>query len=69
MFFKNKKKEHSEDLNQKVSKYQKWWQDQTEEVSVNRSNSRKNKKSSESCLKTAQKQKPSDDSFVYYERN
>jgi hypothetical protein len=69
MFFKNKKKERSEDLNQKVSKYQKWWQDQTEEISVNRSNSKKSKKSSGSCLKTARKKKPSDDSFVYYERN
>jgi hypothetical protein len=64
MFFKNRKKEHSEDLNQKVSKYQKWWQDQTEELSFKRSNSQKK---DGSCSKATRR--PSDDSFVYYERN
>jgi len=69
MLFKNKKKNKSEDLNQKVSKYQKWWQDQTEEISLGRSNSKKNKKSPGSCLKAGNGRKPSDDSFVYYEGN
>lgn len=69
MFFKNKKKKDQEDLNQKVSKYQKWWQDQTEELSFSRSNSKKNKKSSGSCLKAIPQRKSSDDSFVYYEEN
>lgn len=69
MFFKNKKKKDQEDLNQKVSTYQKWWQDQTEELSVSRSNSKKNKKSSGSCPRATRQRKSSDDSFVYYERN
>jgi hypothetical protein len=64
MFFKNKKKECPEDLTRKVSKYQKWWQDQTEELSFGRSNSRKK---DGSCSKATRR--PSDDSFVYYEGN
>jgi hypothetical protein len=69
MFFKNKREKHQEDLNQKVSKYQKWWQDQTEEPSLSRSNLKKNRKSPESHQKAGQKQKAWDDSFVYYEGN
>jgi hypothetical protein len=69
MFFKNKRGKHQEDLNQKVSKYQKWWQDQTEELSLGRSTHRRNRKSPESQLKTGQKQKTWDDSFVYHEGN
>lgn len=69
MFFKNRKKEKQEDLNQKVSKYQKWWQDQTEEHSFGGSSSKKNKKSPGSGVKAAEKQRPSDGSFVYYEGN
>jgi hypothetical protein len=69
MFFKNRKKKDQEDLNQKVSTYQKWWQDQTEELSVSPSNSKKNRKSSGSDLKATRQRKSSDDSFVYHEGN
>jgi len=69
MFFKNKKRKDQEDLNQKVSTYQKWWQDQTEELPISRSCSKKNKKSSGACLKATRQRKSSDDSFVYYEGN
>lgn len=69
MFFKNKRKNCEEDLNQKVTKYQKWWQDQTEELSLGGSGSKKNKNLSESRLKKAQGHRSSDDSFVYYEGN
>lgn len=33
MFLKSKKKKKPEDLNQRVCKYQRWWQDQTGESS------------------------------------
>ncbi|KPL05270.1 MAG: hypothetical protein AMJ73_01545 [candidate division Zixibacteria bacterium SM1_73] len=69
MFFKNKKRKYKEDLNQKVSRYQRWWQDQTEESSQSKSNFKKNKKSSGSCLKAGEERKALDDSFVYYEGN
>lgn len=67
MFFKNKKKKYQQDLNQKVSKYQKWWQDQTEKLPFSRSNVKRNKKAPGSCLKAREEQKAVDDSFVYYE--
>jgi hypothetical protein len=69
MFFKNKKKKDQEDLNQKVSTYRRWWQDQTGELPGSRSNSKENKKSSGSCPKVTRQRKSSDDSFVYYEGN
>jgi hypothetical protein len=69
MFFKNKKRKHQEDLNKKVSEYQKWWQDQTEKLSFSRSNFKKNKKSTESRFKAGKDQRSLDDSFVYYERD
>jgi hypothetical protein len=61
MFFKNKKKNSEEDLNQKVCKYQRWWQDQTEEAPLRGSNSKKDK------LKGGKEQKSWDDSFVFHE--
>jgi hypothetical protein len=67
VFFKNKRKKYQQDLNQKVSKYQKWWQDQTEEFPVSRSDFKKNKKSQRAHLKAGKEQKALDDSFVYYE--
>ncbi|MCK4384942.1 MAG: hypothetical protein KAW52_01635 [candidate division Zixibacteria bacterium] len=69
MFFKNKKKKDQEDLNQKVSKYQKWWQDQTEKLPLSQSKLRKNKKSPVSRLKSGEEQKVLDDTFIYYEEN
>lgn len=69
MFFKNRKKKCQEDLNQKVCKYQRWWQDQTEESPPSRSNFKKNKKSPRSDLKREKDQKILDDSFVYFEGN
>ena len=67
MFFKNKKKKYQQDLNQKVSKYQKWWQDRTEELPFSGSNFKKNKKSPGSPLKGGDEKKAWDDSFIYYE--
>ena len=69
MFFKTKKKKYQQDLNQKVSKYQKWWQDQTEELPFGRSNVKKTKSFPGSRVKAGGEQKTLDDSFVYYERD
>lgn len=55
MFFKRKDKGKSEDLNHKVEKFKKWWQDQSQNASTERSNFKKNKSSERS----------SDSSFVY----
>ncbi|MCK4224682.1 MAG: hypothetical protein KAX39_05845 [candidate division Zixibacteria bacterium] len=57
MFFKTKKN-RGEDLNQKVEKYRKWWQNQTQAFSFDRSNSSKKNKPN---------RKSFDSSFVYYE--
>lgn len=62
MFFKNKKKNHPEDLNHKVSEYQKWWKDQTQELAPSRPNFKKDQTSPWS-------RRACDDSFVYYEGN
>jgi hypothetical protein len=67
VFFKNKRKKYQQDLNKKVSEYQKWWQDQTEKFPISRSNFKKNEKSPRSRLRAGEKQKALDDSFVYYE--
>ncbi|MFQ6033184.1 MAG: hypothetical protein ACE5K2_09720 [Candidatus Zixiibacteriota bacterium] len=69
IFFKNKKKKYQEDLNQKVCRYRRWWQDQNEECSSPRPSAKKNKKSLKSGLKVGEGQKVWDDSFVYYEGN
>jgi hypothetical protein len=55
MFFKPKDKNQSEDLNRKVEEFKKWWQDQSQSVSTERSDFKKNKSSERS----------SDSSFVY----
>jgi hypothetical protein len=68
VLFKNKKKNKQPDLNQRVSKYQRWWQDQTGEFSLSRS-LKTDKKSPDSRLKAGETQKILDDSFVYYEGN
>lgn len=68
MFSKSKKKKRQEDLNQRVCKYQRWWQDQTGESSFSRS-SKADNKSPESRLKAGETQRVLDDSFVYYEGN
>jgi hypothetical protein len=68
MFSKNKRKKRQEDLNQRVCKYQRWWQDQTGDPSFSRS-CKADKKSSESRLKPGETQRVLDDSFVYYEGN
>jgi hypothetical protein len=60
MLFKPKNKNKSEDLNRKVEKYRRWWQDQTQEVSGEGSNSSK---------KDKRKEKSSDSSFVYCDDN
>jgi hypothetical protein len=58
MLFRTREKNKSEDLNRKVEKFRKWWQDETGDSSIERSGgSREN---------GAQRQ-PSDSSFVYYE--
>jgi len=67
VFFKNKKKKYQQDLNQKVSKYQKWWQDGTGELSFSGSNFKTKKDSLRSPLRGGKEKKALDDSFVYYE--
>lgn len=70
ILFKNKKRKHrKEDLNQKVCKYQRWWQDQTEEFGPTGSNLKKGKNPQKSHLEAKERQKLLDDSFVYYEEN
>ena len=68
MFLKSKKKKKPEDLNQRVCKYQRWWQDQTGESSFSRS-FKADKKSPKSRLNPGEAHKVLDDSFVYYEGN
>jgi hypothetical protein len=68
VFFTSKKKKKQEDLNQTLSKYRRWWQNQTEESPLSRS-FKANKKSSESPIKAREARKVLDDSFVYYEGN
>jgi hypothetical protein len=58
MFFKTKNKNRGEDLNRKVEKYRKWWQDQPAASSFERSGSPEKKKP---------KERPFDSSFVYHE--
>ncbi len=55
MFFKPKDRSKGEDLNRKVEKFKKWWQDQSQDISMDRSNSKKHKPNERS----------SDSSFVY----
>ncbi len=57
MFFRTKNKNKAEDLNRKVERYKRWWQDQTWDIPCDRSNRSKEKNP----------QKPFDSSFVYYE--
>jgi hypothetical protein len=58
VFFKTRNKKRGEDLNRKVERYKRWWQDRTQGFSFEPSNpSEKNK----------HKQKPFDSSFVYYD--
>jgi len=58
MFFKTKNRKKNEDLNRKVERYRRWWQDQSGELPFDGSNSSK---------KNQPKSKPFDSSFVYYE--
>lgn len=60
MFFKPKNKNKGEDLNQKVEKYRRWWQDQTQDLSFDRSSSSNKSKKNE---------RSSDSSFVYCDDN
>ena len=55
MFFKSKDKNKGEDLNRKVERFRKWWQDETQDASPDRSGSKKHKSYPKS----------SDSSFVY----
>jgi hypothetical protein len=55
MFFKSKNKRKGEDLNRKVEKFRKWWQDESQNISRDRSGSGKHKPFPKS----------SDSSFVY----
>jgi hypothetical protein len=55
MFFKPKDRSKGEDLNRKVEKFRKWWQDESQDISMDRSNSKKRKPYPKS----------SDSSFVY----
>jgi hypothetical protein len=60
MFSKRKNKNKGEDLNQRMEKFKKWWQDQTQDLSRDRSNSSKiNKRNDKSC----------DSCFVYNDEN
>ena len=58
MFFKKSNRNRGEDLNRKVEKYKKWWQDRGQGGSPEQSDSPK---------KIAEDGKPFDSSFVYYE--
>ncbi|MGB2979699.1 MAG: hypothetical protein WBC77_00430 [Candidatus Zixiibacteriota bacterium] len=58
MFFKKGSRSRGEDLNRKVERYKRWWQDRREDGSPGRSDSSK---------KTTDEGKPFDSSFVYYE--
>ncbi len=60
MFFKNRNKKRGEDLNQKVEKFRRWWHDQTQDLSYEKSNRSK---------KSHSNTKPFDSSFVYYEES
>jgi hypothetical protein len=60
MLFRPKNKNKGEDLNHKVEKFKKWWQDQTQDLSRDRSNSSKiDKRNERSC----------DSCFVYDDEN
>ncbi|UCB51784.1 MAG: hypothetical protein JSV10_07295 [Candidatus Zixiibacteriota bacterium] len=58
MFFKKGNRNRGEDLNRKVEKYKRWWQDRSQDGPSGSSNSSK---------KTTEDGKPFDSSFVYYE--
>jgi hypothetical protein len=58
VLFKIRGKKRGENLDQKVEMFRRWWQDQTQDVSLDRSNSSKENRA---------KRKPFDSSFVYYE--
>lgn len=58
MFFKTRNKKRGEDLDRKVEKFRRWWQDQTQDISSDRSNRSKENKPNK---------RPFDSSFVYYE--
>jgi hypothetical protein len=58
MFFKKGNRNRGEDLNRKVEKYKRWWQDRGQGGSPGPSGSPK---------KIAEDGKPFDSSFVYYE--
>ena len=58
MFFKKVNRSRGEDLNRKVEKYKRWWQDRGQGGSPGASDSRK---------KIVEDGKPFDSSFVYYE--
>jgi hypothetical protein len=58
MFFKKSNRNRGEDLNRKVEKYKRWWQDRGRGGSPGQSDSPK---------KIAEDGKPFDSSFVYYE--
>jgi hypothetical protein len=58
MFFKTRNRKRGEDLNRKVEKYRRWWQDQPSESSLD---------GSEPSEKGKPKQRPLDSSFVYHE--
>ncbi|KPL01221.1 MAG: hypothetical protein AMJ91_00785 [candidate division Zixibacteria bacterium SM23_73_3] len=58
MFFKSRNKKRGEDLNRKVEKFRRWWQDEPQNLSLERSNRSKGNKSTTRSF---------DSSFVYYE--
>jgi hypothetical protein len=58
VFFKKANRGRGEDLNRKVEKYKKWWQDRGQGSSPEQADSAK---------KVAEDGKPFDSSFVYYE--
>lgn len=58
MFFKKRNRNRGEDLNRKVEKYKRWWQDRGQDGSSAPSSSSK---------KTTEEGQPFDSSFVYYE--
>ncbi len=68
MFLKSKRKKRREDLNHRVCKYQRWWQDRGGDSSSSGS-FRSDEKPRESGLEAGEAQKVPDESFVYYEGN
>lgn len=58
MFFRSRRRDKAEDLNRKVEKFRRWWQEGTGDLTSGGSNRSRESKPD---------RKASDSSFVYYE--